>query len=152
MRHRHESSNTNGFRLVFDTLPLRHQSISIGSNQFQFYALSVALGKIKSGLRFQRVGQDEKKIKLLSVAVESAAVGTATFFATGYGIATVVEENGGRTWGENGLLIGLAAVVFSGLAAISGSRLAGKATQQACMTSQLLRNQSGTRSISARKK
>ena len=58
-----------------------------------------------------------KKLKLLSVAVESAAVGTATFFATGYGIATLVEENGGRAWGENGLLIGLAAVVSSGLAA-----------------------------------
>ena len=35
----------------------------------------------------------------------------------GYGLAAVVEYNGGRTWGENGLLIGLAAVLSSGLAA-----------------------------------
>ena len=58
-----------------------------------------------------------KKIKLLTIVIESAAVGTGTLFAVGYGLAAVIESNGGVTYGENGLLIGLAAVISSGIAA-----------------------------------
>ena len=58
-----------------------------------------------------------RKIKLLTVAIESAAVYTATLFAVAYGLATVVAYHGVETHGENGFGIGATAVLSAAIAA-----------------------------------